>query len=292
MNKSPSAEEQIDRIIDLALVEDLGHGDITTEVLIPPDLKGKASIIMQEKGILAGIEVARKVFHRVDSALKTEVRVKDGSGVRPGDIVATVSGKVASILKAERLALNFLQRLSGIATGTAEYVTEIHDQTAYITDTRKTTPGLRQLEKYAVLMGGGKNHRLHLGDGILIKDNHLTALRAQGLSLKDIIAKAKQSAPRGMKVEVEVTTAREALEATKAGADIIMLDNMNPEEMRGIVSSLADQVTTEASGGITMANIRAAAMSQVDMISIGALTHSPKALNISIELEPQTVRLS
>jgi len=290
MNKSLSPQEQINRIIDLALTEDLGHGDITTEALIWPNLKGKASILIQETGILAGIEVAFKVFHRVDPSLKTEVLLKDGTAVKPGDIAATVSGMVASILKAERTVLNFLQRLSGIATRTAQYVDEIPDQRAYITDTRKTTPGLRVLEKQAVFAGGGKNHRLHLGDSILIKDNHLIALRAEGLSLMDIIIKAKQGAPAGMKIEVEVTTAQEAMEAAGAGADIIMLDNMDAGEMRRIVSSLPRQVTTEASGGITLENVRAAAAAGVDLISIGALTHSPRALNISLELEPQTLK--
>ncbi|MDP6043943.1 MAG: carboxylating nicotinate-nucleotide diphosphorylase [Dehalococcoidales bacterium] len=290
MNKSLSPQEQINSLSDLALAEDLGHGDVTTEILIPPDLKGKASILIQEKGILAGIEIVRKVFHRVDPSLKTEVLLKDGAAVKPGDIAATVSGTVASILKTERIALNFLQRLSGIATQTAEYVAETSDQAAVITDTRKTTPGLRVLEKQAVFAGGGKNHRLHLGDGILIKDNHIVALRALGIDLKDIVTKAKQGAPVGMKVEVEVTTAQEATEAAGAGADIIMLDNIDAGEMRRIVSSLSGQVTTEASGGITLENVRAAARAGVNLISIGALTHSLRTLNISLELEPQSIK--
>ncbi|MAG15112.1 MAG: nicotinate-nucleotide diphosphorylase (carboxylating) [Dehalococcoidales bacterium] len=290
MNKSLSPQEQINSLSDLALAEDLGHGDVTTEVLIPPDLKGKASILIQEKGILAGIEIVRKVFHRVDPSLKTEVLLKDGAAVKPGDIAATVSGTVASILKTERIALNFLQRLSGIATQTAEYVAETSDQAAVITDTRKTTPGLRVLEKQAVFAGGGKNHRLHLGDGFLIKDNHIVALRALGIDLKDIVTKAKQGAPVGMKIEVEVTTAQEATEAAGAGADIIMLDNIDAGEMRRIVSSLSGQVTTEASGGITLENVRAAARAGVNLISIGALTHSLRTLNISLELEPQSIK--
>lgn len=290
MNKLQLSEEQVDNIIDLALAEDLSHGDITSEVLIPPDLQGKASILIKEKGIVAGGEVARKVFLRVDSSLEVNVLLKDGAKVQPGDIVATISGRVISILKAERVALNFLQRLSGIASQTAKYVAKTRGFTVDITDTRKTTPGLRLLEKYAVRMGGGKNHRLHLGDGILIKDNHLAALRTLGASLKDIVAKTKQNAPHGVKVEVEVTTVREAIDAVEAGADIIMLDNMSPDEMRRVVSSLPSQVKTEASGGITLANVHAAAMAGVNMISIGALTHSPKALDISLELEPETLK--
>ena len=283
--------EQIDSIIDLALAEDISHGDITSEGLIPPELEGKASILAKEEGIIAGGEVARRVFLRVDPSLKVELLIKDGARVQPGDIVATVSGRVISILKAERTALNFLQRLSGIASQTARYIAETQGLGVKITDTRKTTPGLRLLEKYAVRTGGGQSHRLHLGDGILIKDNHLTTLRALGIKIKDIIAKAKQNAPQGATVEIEVTTPQEALEAAEAGADILMLDNMSPEEMRQVVNSIPSHVKTEASGGITLANVRAAAMARVDVISIGALTHSVKALDINLELEPQTLNL-
>lgn len=291
MGKVPLPEEQIESIIDLALAEDLGYGDITTEALIPPDLQGKASILVKARGIVAGSEIARKVFLKVDPSLKIEILIKDGTKVKPGDIIATISGSVASILKAERTALNFLQRLSGIASQTARYVARTRGGKVRITDTRKTTPGLRLLEKYAVRMGGGINHRLHLGDGILIKDNHLAALRALGMNLKDIIAKARQKVPAGMKVEVEVTNRQEALEAVTAGADIIMLDNISAEEMRRVVNSLPGQVKTEASGGITLNNVRQVAITGVDIISIGALTHSVKALNISLELEPQTLKL-
>jgi len=291
VNKFQLSEEQVDNLIDLALAEDLSHGDITSEILIPPNLEGKASILVKERGIVAGGEVAKKVFLRVDPSLKVYVLIRDGTKVQPGDIVATISGRVISILKAERTVLNFLQRLSGIASLTAKYVAKTAGLAVNITDTRKTTPGLRLLEKYAVRMGGGKNHRLHLGDGILIKDNHLAALRALGMSLKDIVAKAKQNASRGVKVEVEVNTAQEAIDAAEAGADIIMLDNMSPDEMRHVVSLLPSQVKTEASGGITLTNVRQVATAGVDIISIGALTHSPKALDISLELESQTFRL-
>ena len=291
MNEAQTSGEQVDNIIDLALAEDLSHGDITTEVLIPPHLQGKASILIKEAGIVAGGEIAKKVFLRVDPSLEVGVLIKDGTKVKPGDVVASISGRVASILKAERTALNFLQRLSGIASQTARYVAKTRGFAVDITDTRKTTPGIRLLEKYAVRMGGGKNHRLHLGESILIKDNHLAALRAMGMSLKDIVAKAKQNVPQGVTVEVEVNTVQDAKDAAEAGADIIMLDNMSPEEMHHVVSLLPGQVKTEASGGITLANVRAAARAGVNMISIGALTHSPKALDISLELEPQTLKL-
>ena len=257
---------------------------------MPPDLLGKASILVKARGILAGGEIAKRVFLRVDPSLRVEVLIKDGAKVKPGDIVAAISGKVVSILKAERTALNFLQRLSGIASQTARYIAKTRGLNVSITDTRKTTPGLRLLEKYAVSIGGGQNHRLHLGDGILIKDNHIAALRALGMSLKDIVTKAKQNA-RGLKVEVEVGTAEEAVEAVEGGADIIMLDNMSPDEMRRVVSLLPGQVKIEASGGVTLANVRAVAETGVNLISVGALTHSSKALDISLELEPQTLNL-
>jgi nicotinate-nucleotide pyrophosphorylase (carboxylating) len=291
INKFQLPDEQIDSIIDLALAEDISRGDITSQGLIPPELQGKASILAKAGGIIAGGEVAKRVFLRVDLSLQVGVLIKDGTKVQPGDIVATIFGNVISILKAERVALNFLQRLSGIASQTAQYIAKTKGLGVKITDTRKTTPGLRLLEKYAVRIGGGQNHRFHLGDGILIKDNHLAALRALGINIKDIIAKAKQNAPKGAKVEVEVSTPQEALDAAEAGADIIMLDNMSPDEMRRVVNSVPSQVKIEASGGITLANVRAVAMTGVDFISIGALTHSTQALDISLELEPQTLKL-
>ncbi len=291
MKEPQLPQEQADTMIDLALAEDISQGDATSEALIPPQLQGKASLLVKAKGIVAGGEVAGRVFLRVDPSLKIAILIEDGEKVKPGDIAGTIAGTVVSILKAERVALNFIQRLSGIASLTAQYVAETHGGTVSITDTRKTTPGLRLLEKYAVRLGGGQNHRYHLGDGILIKDNHLAALRTLGMSIKDIVTKAKQNAPRGMKVEVEVSNIQEALDAVDAGADIIMLDNMSLNEMRRVVGLIPGQVKTEASGGITLANVGAVAMTGVNIISIGALTHSPKALDISLELEPQTLKL-
>ena len=284
-------KETFSSIIDLALAEDTGHGDVTSEALIPPELRGKASILVKAAGVLAGGEVAGAVFLKIDPSLKYDQLIKDGTKIEPGEIIGTISGSVISILKAERVALNFIQRLSGIATETAQYVAAAQGSAAKIVDTRKTTPGLRTLEKYAVKMGGGENHRLHLGDAVLIKDNHLAALRSMEMSLADIVARAKQNAPKGMVIEVEVTTENEALQAAGAGADKILLDNMSPEEMRSVVESLPDGVQTEASGGITLENVREVAMTGVDIISVGALTHSPKALDISIEIEPQTLQL-
>ena len=272
-------------MIDNALAEDLGWGDVTTEAVTPPELQGKASIVVKASGVLAGIEVARIVFLRVDPSLQFEPLIPEGSKVKPGDKIARVEGKVASILKAERVALNFLQRLSGIASETRLYVEAIDGFNSRILDTRKTTPGLRFLEKYAVRIGGGYNHRLHLGNGVLIKDNHLKALRGQGTSLREVVAKAKQKTPHFLKVEVEVNTAEEAIEAADAGADIIMLDNMSLKEMRHAVELVGGRALLEASGGITLDNVRMVAEIGVDFISIGALTHSAKALDISLELE-------
>jgi nicotinate-nucleotide pyrophosphorylase (carboxylating) len=291
-DKSLTPEEQIDRIIELALTEDTGQGDVTSEALIPATLLGTATIQAKAEGVLAGIEVADRVLLRVDPSLKFTVLIQDGSKIRPGDRIATVSGRVISILKAERVMLNFLQHLSGIATLTARYVSRTEGTAATIVDTRKTTPGLRLLEKYAVRTGGGKNHRLHLGDGILIKDNHLAALRALCANMKDIIARTRRNAPEDMKIEVEVTSVEEAKEAAEAGADIVLLDNMGPEEMRRAVSQMPGGVKTEASGGINLENVRAVAETGVNIISIGALTHSAEALDISLKIEPQTLKLS
>jgi len=296
-----ASKPEIEEIIDRALAEDLGKGDVTTEALIPGDQQGTGFIMAKEEGILAGLEAAKQVFLRVDPELKVRILLEDGSRVKPGSKLARVSGSIASILKAERVALNFLQRLSGIASETNRYVARVEGLPVRIMDTRKTTPGLRSLEKYAVRVGSGENHRMSLGDGILIKDNHLVALRSQELNIKEIIAKARQNAQlslrgakgrsnlqaRQIQVEVEVSTVSEALEAVEAGADIVMLDNMNLEDMREAVRSIHGRALIEASGGITLDNVRAVAETGVDFISIGALTHSTRALDISLELEAQ-----
>jgi nicotinate-nucleotide pyrophosphorylase (carboxylating) len=305
----PSNKLQIEEIIDRALAEDLSKGDVTTEALIPGDQRGAGFIVAKKEGILAGTGAATQVFHRVDPELKVEILLEDGARVKPGSKVARVSGSIASILKAERVALNFLQRLSGIASETNRYVEAVKGLPVRIMDTRKTTPGLRSLEKHAVKTGGGENHRMSLGDGILIKDNHLAVLHSHGLNTKEIVAKARQNAPltlrgfltpslRGAKrrsnlqagqaqLEVEVGTVSEALEAMEAGADIVMLDNMGLEDMRKAVRSIRGRAWIEASGGITLDNVRAVAETGVDFISIGALTHSARALDISLELEAQ-----
>src|SRR4030042_6029636 len=222
---------QVQQLIDQTLAEDLGWGDVTTEALVPETQQDKASIIAKERGIIAGVEIAKQVFLKVDLKLKMDILIEDGTEVKPGDVISRMEGKTSSILKAERVALNFLQHLSGIASETARYVESIKGLPVQIKDTRKTTPGLRILEKYAVQIGGGKNHRMHLGDGILIKDNHLAALSHEGLGIKEIVARARQNASPKPKIEIEVKTTKEAIEAADAGAEIIMLDNMNLEDI-------------------------------------------------------------
>jgi nicotinate-nucleotide pyrophosphorylase (carboxylating) len=276
---------EVEHILDIALAEDVGPGDVTSRVLIPPELKGKAKVLVKAPGVLAGVEVARRLFMKVDPTLAVDVLIGDGQNVKPGDVAATVSGNTASILRGERVALNFLQHLSGVAALTAEFVSRVKGTRAVIADTRKTAPGLRWLEKYAVRMGGGQNHRLNLGDAVLIKDNHLAALRATGMILGEIVKKAREGAPPGTVVEVEVTSLEEAREALEAGADTIMLDNMPPQQMRPIVALVAGRAKLEASGGVTLENVRQIAATGVDIISVGALTHSVKALDISLELE-------
>jgi nicotinate-nucleotide pyrophosphorylase (carboxylating) len=286
MNKPEMSDEQVNSIIDLALAEDYVFGDITSEILIPSDLTGKASILAKEEGVLAGVDVVRLVFLRVEPKIRVEVIIPDGRKVKSGDVVVTITGNVASILNAERVALNFLCHLSGVASETARYVSQIKGYTAIITDTRKTLPGIRILEKYAVRIGGGQNHRLHLGDGILIKDNHITTLRRLGMKLKDIVTKAKQNAPKNVKIEIEVNNISQALEVAQAGADIIMLDNMSPDEMKRVVEMAPEQVKLEASGGIGLDNVRSVAGVGVHFISVGSITHSARALDFSLELEP------
>lgn len=278
-------DSQTKELIERALAEDLEQGDVTTETLVPNDQQGKAILLAKAKGVIAGTEVARQVFLKVDLELKTEILIVDGTPVMPGDVIATIEGRTASILKAERVALNFLQHLSGIASETARYVEAVKGLRVRIADTRKTTPGLRTLQKYAVWIGGGKNHRMHLGAGFLIKDNHLVALRRQGLSMKEIVAKARQKAADKLTVEIEVKNLQEAAEAAKAGADIIMLDNMSLEDMHQAVKLIGGQALVEASGGVTLERVRAVAETGVNLISVGALTHSVKALDISLELE-------
>jgi nicotinate-nucleotide pyrophosphorylase (carboxylating) len=272
-------------LIDIALSEDVVGNDITTELIISRGMKGKGSFVVKTSGVLAGIEIAGMVFTVVDPSIKFISLISDGSVLTNGDVLAVVEGNLGSILRAERVALNFLQRLCGIATLTALYRGVITGCKADIYDTRKTTPGLRDLEKYAVKMGGGVNHRRDLSAGILIKDNHLAAAASVGQSLADVVKKAKTGAPSGAHIEVEVETIEQARQAIAAGASILLLDNMSVRNMRKVVDIAHGKIMLEASGGVTLDTVRAIAETGVDCISIGALTHSVKALDISLQIK-------
>jgi len=284
MDSLLSITPEIESLIDLALDEDLGAGDVTTEAVIPDEMQGRGVVMSKATGVLAGVEVARAVFRKVDAGLEFNALMKDGSALEMESYIAEVEGSVSSILKAERTAINYLQRLSGIATETSRYVQAVDGHDVRILDTRKTTPGLRVLEKYAVSVGGGHNHRRGLGDGVLIKDNHIDAMRRSGVGLGEVVARARQAAPHNMKVEVEVEDVSEAREALEAGAEVLLLDNMGLEQMAEVVQLVNGKAGTEASGGITLETVRAVAATGVDSISVGALTHSAKALDISLDL--------
>ena len=274
-------------LIDAALTEDQAFNDPTTLALIPPEVIGSGMLRAKASGVLAGGPVAAAVFRRIDPQLEVSLLLDDGAALEPGTDIASVNGSAAAILRAERTALNFLQRMSGIATATAAYVRAAAGTGARIVDTRKTAPGHRYLDKYSVRMGGGYNHRLNLADGILIKDNHLAARAALEEPLSAVVRRAIATASHTIRVEVEVESLAQVQEAVDAGAHIIMLDNMTPALMRQAVGIVAGRAAIEASGGITLDTVRAVAETGVDLISIGGLTHSPDALDISLDLEFQ-----
>ncbi len=276
---------EVYRLIDAALTEDQAFNDPTTAALVPAEVTGVGMVRAKDHGFLAGVDVALAVFRRVDPGLDARVLLADGSALSPGDGIVRVEGPAAGILRAERTALNFLQRMSGIASETNRYVKAIEGCPARIVDTRKTAPGHRFLDKYSVRMGGGHNHRLNMADGILIKDNHIQALRSERMGLKEVIHLALSRASHTIKVEVEVETLEEVREAVEAGAHIIMLDNMPAPVMKQAVDIIGGRALVEASGGITMETVCAVAETGVDLISIGGLTHSPRALDISLDLE-------
>ncbi len=284
----PIARHIVREIVARALQEDLGWGDVTTDALVPPAQRGHATILSKANGVLAGVDIVREVFHQVDDQVIVTIRLPDGSELHEGDIIGDLNGSAASILKGERVALNILQRLSGIATVTSAYVAAVAHTRAIIVDTRKTTPGLRALEKFAVRLGGGQNHRMNLSDGVLIKDNHLASVRNAGGGIGEAIGRARRSAPHTIRVEIEVTSIEEAIEAVNARPDIILLDNMHPEKMAEAVREIDGRCLVEASGGVRMESVRAIAESGVDLISVGALTHSAPSLDISLEM---TLRL-
>jgi nicotinate-nucleotide pyrophosphorylase (carboxylating) len=271
--------DEIGTIIETALGEDMPGGDVTSENIIPADSVSEAVFLAKQPGILAGLGVARRVFEKIDNSIRFLNLFEDGQSFSTGDILAEVSGHSVSLLKGERTALNFLQRMSGIATITRKYVDAATDTKAKILDTRKTTPGLRGLEKYAVRMGGGENHRLNLSEMVLIKDNHLELVG----SISEAVKRAKNRVKPGMKIEVEVTTLSCAQEAVLAGADVLMLDNMPLKKMKEVVAWVSSRVPIEVSGKVRLGKVRAIASLGVDFISVGALTHSFKSVDISLE---------
>ena len=270
----------LDPLIDLAFAEDIGIGDVTTEATVPPTQEGIGTLLAKSGGIVAGLPVAARVFARLDAKLTFRTLVRDGDAVKAGTPIAEVQGSAKTILMGERTALNFLQRLSGIATLTARFVEAVSDYDTKIVDTRKTAAGWRAVQKYAVRVGGGSNHRFGLYDGVLIKDNHIVA--AGGV--ENAVRRAREIVPHTAKIEIEIETVDQVDEALAAGADILLLDNMPLGIMRGVVQEVGDRVITEASGGITLDQVQAVAATGVNLISVGALTHSAMPMDISLTL--------
>jgi len=273
-------------LIDRALAEDMPAGDVTTEAIVPPERRGRAVLLAKEDGILAGIDVFARVFKTLDSATSIRLKLRDGQAFVAGQVLAEVSGRVEILLKAERTALNFVQRMSGIATATREYVEAVGGTAARILDTRKTTPGLRDLEKYAVRKGGGQNHRRDLSTMVLVKDNHL----AVAGSVREAVRAVRSAHGRSFTVEVEVTSLAQAAEAVAAGADWIMLDNMSPALMKKAVRLIAGRAQVEASGNVNLRTVRRTAETGVDFISIGKLTHSIRSIDLSLEIDTRGKR--
>lgn len=271
----------IDEMIKRALEEDIGNGDITTTSTVPEETKIEGVFIAKEAGVICGLPVVERTFELLDPTVEVHLKVREGDSVKKGDVIATVFGSARNILTGERVALNFLQRLSGIATRTRVAVDQIEGTGAVIADTRKTTPGLRCVEKYAVRVGGGSNHRYNLADGILIKDNHISA--AGGIT--QAVTMARKAAPHTLKIEVEVETFEQVREALACRADIIMLDNMSIEDMKTAVAMIDGKALVEASGNMGEKNLFDVASTGVDIISVGALTHTIKAMDISLKFK-------
>lgn len=271
----------LEEVVRKALMEDLYRGDVTTDSIVDGEKWAKGVFIVKEKGVIAGLPVAKKVFQMLDDKVLLSEEVEEGQRVNEGQVIARIEGPAASILKGERTALNFMQRMSGIATKTRRCVDIASRFNVKILDTRKTVPGLRMLDKYSVQVGGGRNHRFSLSDGVLIKDNHI---KAAGNVVK-AVKKVCERVPHTMKIEVEVENLKQLAEALEAGADIVLLDNMTPENMKKAVEMAKGKILLEASGNVTEENLESIAGTGVDMISIGGLTHSVKALDISLRFE-------
>ncbi len=271
----------VDNLIKTALLEDINYCDVTTDYLIPAEQMGKGKLVAKAEGILCGVEVAARVFELIDSDIKIEILIKDGESVKYGDELMRLEGRTASLLKGERTALNLIQHMSGIATAANQATKLVEGTNASIADTRKTLPGMRPLQKYAVMTGGAKNHRYNLSDAAMLKDNHIDA--AGGITAA--VTTLRKKIGHMTKIEVETRNLDELKEALAVGADIIMLDNMSPELMKEAVEITNGRAVLEASGGITNETLRAVAESGVDIISIGALTHSVKAFDISMYIK-------
>jgi nicotinate-nucleotide pyrophosphorylase (carboxylating) len=276
---------EVDAIVRRALEEDIGDGDVTTLCTIPPDMPVTGRFLAKTPGVVAGLEVVRAVFGCLEARVRLVARVSDGDSVLARTVLAEIKGPGPAVLSGERVALNFLQRMSGIATLTRRFVEAVHGTRAVILDTRKTAPGLRALDKWAVRLGGGRNHRMGLHDMVLIKDNHIAAVG----SITDAVARVRAGDPRGRPIEVEVTTLAQLEEALALGVDRIMLDNMSQDAMRQAVRLAAGRVPLEASGGVRLDTVAAMAATGVDFISVGAITHSAPALDISLDLDTAAV---
>ena len=277
----------IDEIVLAALEEDGAYSDVTTSAVIDGAQWGRGTLIAKSGGVIAGLPIAAAALTAIDEDVSFDTFVREGQEVPPGTDLAEIEGKLAAILACERVALNFLQRLSGIATLTREFVDAVQDTNATILDTRKTTPGLRQLERYAVRAGGGQNHRFSLTDGILIKDNHIEAAKQGGTeNLADLVRHVRRSAPHTLRIEIECTDVEQVAQAVEGGADVILLDNMPVEEIRAALRVIDNRALVEASGGVTLENVADIARTGVDFISVGRLTHSAPALDISLDVSP------
>lgn len=280
--KFPLDGTQLTHLVRAALEEDGAYNDITTIATVVTERRARGTVVAKESGVVAGVQLATETFRLLDPRVTIRIDTEDGTRVKPGDSVLFITGHARPMLAAERVALNFLQRLSGIASLTAAFVDAVHGTRARILDTRKTTPGWRALEKYAVRAGGGTNHRLDLASGVLIKDNHLAALDGD---IALAVRRTRETAPRGTRVEVECERKEQVEVAVRAGADIVMLDNMTPAQMRECVALVGGQAVVEASGGVTLWTVREIAETGVDWISVGAITHSAPAMDLALEFE-------
>ncbi|HEY3116999.1 MAG TPA: carboxylating nicotinate-nucleotide diphosphorylase [Chloroflexota bacterium] len=274
------------RIVATALAEDLGWGDVTTDNLVPASATARGAVAFRSGGIVCGVDVVAEVFRSLDERIEVDRLAPEGDEVSPGTVAAVVRGPARAILKGERVALNFIQRMAAIATATACYVKAVEGLSTHIIDTRKTTPGLRVLERYAIRVGGGRNHRFNLSDGVLVKDNHLVSLRSQGISTVEALRLLRDRLPHTARVEVEVDRLDQIPEMLESGAvDAILFDNMTPEQVRQGVVMIGGRAITEVSGGVKLDTVRAYAEAGVDVISVGALTHSTPALDVGLDFE-------